>query len=129
MAEATTAKQEVKRIEKQKAKEVEKKSKLQDMVAEKLKLPKKEEKKKEKKVLEEKIVTIGLRRIIDSRRTKRASRAIKLIKEKVKRIAKKPVKLSLKLNEKIWKRGIQHPPSKIKIKIKIMEDEAEVSPA
>lgn len=86
--------------------------------------PKKE--KKEQKVLEERVMILGLRRIMDSRRTKRTSRAIKLIREKVKRIAKKPVKINTEVNRKMWERGIQKPPKKIKLKIKIMEDFAEV---
>jgi len=118
-----TAKTEAKRIEKQK--ETEEKAKEEVKEEKVVEKPKKKEEKKDK-VLEEKIVTIGLRRIMDSRRTKRASRAMKLIREKTKRIAKKPVKLDLKLNEKVWARGIQKPPNKIKVKIRIKEESADV---
>ena len=129
MTSEKTAKAEAKTIEKQKEKEKEAKEKKKEEPKKEVKKVTKKKEDKKNKVIEEKIVTIGLRRIIDSRRTKRASRAIKLVREKVKRIAKKPVKISLKLNEKMWARGIQKPPKKIKVKIKITEEFAEVLPA
>ncbi len=118
---------ESKRIEKVKKKSEEKKSLIEqakDVVAKK-----KTDKKEDDKVLKELVITIGLRRLIDSNRIKRAPRAIRLIKAKIERIVKKPVTISTKLNEVIWARGIKKPPKKIKVKVLIKKDKAEIVPA
>jgi large subunit ribosomal protein L31e len=67
-------------------------------------------------------------------KTKRAPRAIKEIKEYVRRHmmektseddeekVKKEVWLDYRLNELIWSKGIEHPPSKVRVKAIRFED-------
>jgi len=67
-------------------------------------------------------------------KTKRAPRAIKEIKEYVRKHMmektseedkekdKKEIWLDFKLNELIWSRGIEHPPSKVRVKAIRFED-------
>jgi large subunit ribosomal protein L31e len=67
-------------------------------------------------------------------KTKRAPRAIKEIKEYVRRHMmektseedeekdKKEIWLDYKLNELIWSRGIEHPPSRVRVKAIRFED-------
>ncbi|WP_026152854.1 50S ribosomal protein L31e [Methanocaldococcus villosus] len=66
----------------------------------------------------ERIYTISLRDVINrSTRKKRAPRAIKKIKEFLKRHMKaENVKIDNKLNEKIWERGIEKPPARVRVK-------------
>ncbi|AEH25562.1 50S ribosomal protein L31e [Pyrococcus yayanosii] len=59
-------------------------------------------------------------------RWKRAPRAVKFVKEFVRRHAKvQEVIIDPKLNEKIWERGIEKPPSKLRVKVKVEEEERE----
>jgi len=67
----------------------------------------------------ERVYTINLGRAYDYTRTKRAIRAIKLIKTFLSRhmkVDKKDVKISNALNHFVWKSGICKPPRKVKIK-------------
>ena len=87
--------------------------------------PKKAEKPKEKKpeeVLEEKIITIPLRDAWKSPRKKRASAAVKVLREQLKRHMKKDTKLDISVNRALWAKGIKNPPRKMKLKVKIMKD-------
>ena len=68
----------------------------------------------------ERVYTINLGRAYDYTRTKRAIRAIKLIKTFLSRhmkVDKKDVKISNALNHFVWKSGICKPPRKVKIKV------------
>jgi len=66
----------------------------------------------------ERIYTIPLRDVINkSVRNKRAPRAIRKIKQFLKRHMKADiVKIDNELNEKIWARGIQKPPARVRVK-------------
>jgi len=66
----------------------------------------------------ERLYTIPLRKeFLKAPRVKRANRAVKTIQTFLKRHMKTDeVKVSQKVNETIWVRGIHHPPSKIKLK-------------
>ncbi len=66
----------------------------------------------------ERIYTIPLRRkFIKVPRYKRTPKAIRVIKEFLKRHMKSDkIVLDKKINEKVWERGIKHPPGKIKVK-------------
>jgi len=68
--------------------------------------------------MEERIYTIPLRDVINkSVRNKRAPRAIKKIKQFLKRHMKAEiVKIDNELNEKVWARGIQKPPARVRVK-------------
>lgn len=75
---------------------------------------------------EEIIYTIPLRVVKNVPRTKRAPRAIKEVKKFISRHMKTPLEdiwIDQPLNEAIWARGIQKPPSRIKVMaIKFKED-------
>lgn len=83
----------------------------------------------------ERIYTVPLNITMNVPKTKRAPRAIKEIKEFVRKHMaeemteeegekgeKKDVWVDFKLNEKIWARGIEKPPRKIRIKAIRFED-------
>ncbi len=74
---------------------------------------------------EEKIMNIPLRRTKNDPTSKRASVAMREIREHVSRHLKVPsedIWIDSSTNEMIWKRGIQKPPSKIKVKVIKFED-------
>lgn len=79
----------------------------------------------------ERIINIPLRATKMAPRTKRAMRAIKEIREHIMRHMKvdaEHVWIDTALNEKIWERGIQNPPSRISVKaIKFDDGLVEVS--
>lgn len=73
----------------------------------------------------ERIMNIPLRDTKTVPRTKRANRAIKEIREFVMRHMKAEedkVWIDSSVNEKIWERGIQKPPSKITVKAVKFDD-------
>jgi len=70
--------------------------------------------------------TIPLRALQRCPRTKRAPKAIKLIKEYVVRHRKTEMEhiwIDKEVNEMIWARGIQKPPNKVTLKIAWIDDE------
>jgi len=72
---------------------------------------------KEVEVVEERLYTLNLRKVFITPRKKRAARAIRVIKEFIKRHMKpEEVLITNEVNEKIWERGAEQPPRKIKIK-------------
>ena len=73
----------------------------------------------------ERIITIPMRATKMAPRTKRATRAIKEIRDNIARHMKADVEkiwIDKSLNEKIWERGIQNPPRKITVKAVKFED-------
>ena len=73
----------------------------------------------------ERMYTIPLRVVKDVPRTKRAPRAITEIRKYISRHMKTPkddVWIDPPLSERIWSRGIQKPPSKIRVKAIKFED-------
>jgi large subunit ribosomal protein L31e len=86
-------------------------------------------KKKDEQIVEERFYTIPLSRALVRPPKKRAPRAIQLIKEFVNRHMKIAIKvteeeeelpqliISKEVNEKVWDRGIEKPPRKIKTRI------------
>ena len=74
---------------------------------------------------EERIINIPLRATKMAPRTKRAKRAIKEIRENIMRhlkVSEDMVWIDAGLNEKIWERGIQNPPSRITVKAVKFDD-------
>ncbi len=68
-------------------------------------------------IVDEKFYTVNLRDVWMAPRIKRAPKAVKIVKEFVKRRMKvDDVKISNAVNEEIWKRSIKKPPRKIKIR-------------
>jgi len=80
---------------------------------------------------DERIINIPLRATKMAPRTKRAKRAIKEVRENIMRHMKASedkVWIDTALNEKIWERGIQNPPSRITVKaVKFDDGTVEVS--
>lgn len=65
----------------------------------------------------ERVYVIPLKEVKNVPRTIRSPRAIRYVKEFIKRHMKTDdVKIDASLNEKIWERGIQKIPPKIKVK-------------
>jgi large subunit ribosomal protein L31e len=73
----------------------------------------------------ERIMTIPLRKVKNVPRTKRANKAVKEIRAYVVRHMKTnedQVWIDTKLNELVWERGIQKPPSSVRVKALKFED-------
>lgn len=80
----------------------------------------KEGAKEREDIVEERIYTVPLSRAWIRPRTKRAPRAVRLLKAFVKRhmkVDEESIVISNEVNEKIWSRGIQKPPRRIRVKI------------
>jgi len=76
----------------------------------------------------ERVYTIPLRKVKNVPRTIRAPRAIREVQNfLVKHMKAEEVKIDASVNEKIWERGIQKIPSKIKIKAVKDDDGAVVA--
>ena len=72
--------------------------------------------------LEERIYTIPLKKAYRAPRTKRANKAITIIKEFLKRHMKvKEVVIGESINHAVWKRGIQKPPRRIRVHAAVHE--------
>jgi large subunit ribosomal protein L31e len=68
-------------------------------------------------IVDEKFYTINLRDVWTAPRIKRAPKAVRIVKDFVKRRMKvDDVKISNAVNQEIWKRSIKKPPRKIKIR-------------
>jgi large subunit ribosomal protein L31e len=87
--------------------------------------PKSEKKEEEKG--EERIMMVPLRDAWKTPRTRRARAAIKVLRKFVARHAKrKLVLIDKSVNHAIWTRGIQKPPRRIKVKVRILKESAKV---
>lgn len=73
---------------------------------------------------EEKILTINLRKkLVKTKKWKKAKNYLKVLRELLRRKFKTDkIKIDGKLNEKIWGKGIENPPSKLKIKVIKLDD-------
>ena len=74
----------------------------------------------------ERIYTIPLRDVKELPRTKRAPRAIAVVKKFIARHMKTTIDdvwIDTGVNEKIWYRGIEKPPNKIRVKAVKFEDQ------
>ena len=77
----------------------------------------------EEKLPEEKIITLNFRKIIlKTPIYKRSGNMARLVKMKLESISKGKVQLGKSINEEIWKRGSDKPPTKIRIRL-IKKDE------
>ncbi len=74
----------------------------------------------------ERVYNIPLRDVKNISRSRRANYAVKIIRSFVSRHMKVPeenVWIDNRVNEEIWKRGIEKPPSKITVKVIKFEEE------
>ena len=86
-----------------------------DEIKEEREVERKEE--TEDDIVEERIYTIPLRRAWISPRKKRAPKATRLVKNFIQRHMKPEVLVvSNEVNERIWRRGIEKPPRKIRVR-------------
>ncbi len=73
--------------------------------------------------IEERIYTIPLKAVKKAPRWKRSNRAIALIREYLMKHTKSEyIMIDTAINEKVWARGSQKPPSKIRVKVTEEED-------
>ncbi|GAB6055719.1 50S ribosomal protein L31e [Methanobacterium alkalithermotolerans] len=71
----------------------------------------------------ERVYIIPLRKVKNVPRTIRSPKAVRLVKEFIQKHMKaEEVKIDASVNEKIWERGIQKVPPKIKVKATKEED-------
>ena len=79
----------------------------------------------------ERILMVNLSKIWERPRWKRTKEAVKFLKETLKRRTKvENVRISRALNEKLWSRGIENPPRKLRIRIlRIDEKTVRAEPA
>lgn len=73
----------------------------------------------------ERVITVPLRATKMAPRSRRAKRAVKEVREFIARHMKAEedkVWIDTKLNEKLWERGIQNPPSRISVKATKFDD-------
>jgi len=76
-----------------------------------------EEKAEERKIVEERIYTIPLGRAWISPRNRRTPRAVRIVRGFIQRHMKpENLVLSNEVNERIWSRGIQKPPRRIRVR-------------
>ncbi len=81
--------------------------------------PAPEEEEEEEDIVEERIYTVPLGRAWIAPRKKHSPRAIRLLRGFIKRHMKTDedsIRITNKVNEKIWSRGIEKPPRKIRIR-------------
>jgi len=77
-----------------------------------------EEIEEEIEIVEEKFYTVSLRDLWTAPKDKRAPKAVRTLREFVKRHMKVDnVKVSNEINQEIWARSIQKPPRKLKIRV------------
>ena len=69
-------------------------------------------------IVEEKFYTVNLRDVWAAPRKQRAPKAVRILKNFVKRRMKtEDVQVSNEINEAVWSRSIQKPPRKLKIRV------------
>ena len=74
-------------------------------------------------ILKEQIYVIPLREVKTAPRWKRSPRAIKEIREfLVRHMKSEDIRLDKSINEKVWERGCEKPPRKIRIRAMKFED-------
>ena len=74
----------------------------------------------------ERVYTIPLRNVKNVKRTIRAPRAIREVRNfLMKHMKVEDVVIDSSINEKIWERGLQKIPSKIKVKATLIEEDDE----
>ena len=108
---------EVEEIEEvEKAEEMEEVEDAEDTVAEKAEAPVEEV--PEEEIIDERIYTVPLRRAYwTGSRLRRSNRAVRILRKFVERHMKpEEIVISAEVNEKIWSRGIQKPPRRVRIR-------------
>ncbi len=108
---------EVEEIEEvEKAEEIEEVEDAEETVAEEAEAPAEEV--PDEEIIDERIYTVPLRRAYwTGSRLRRSNRAIRILRKFVERHMKpEEIVISAEVNEKIWSRGIQKPPRRVRIR-------------
>ena len=111
--------EEIKEIEEFSLEEVSEEEEVSEVFEEELEAleEKEEEKPPEEEIIDERIYIIPLAKARRGPRNKRAKKSIRYFREFMERHFKpESLIISQEVNEKIWSRGIQKPPRKIKIR-------------
>ncbi len=125
MAEEGTRLEELPQEEtvEEKTEEITREAEVEDILEEKEIVEEEEPRKIEKKeeieeeIVEERVYTIPLRRAWISSRKKRTPRAVRLVKAFVQKHMKpEALLMSNEVNERLWRRSIQKPPRKIRVR-------------
>jgi len=82
------------------------------------------EAKAEEKPKIERIYTIPLGDVYNQPWTKRARKAVRMVREFLQRHTKKDVKIDNEVNAFLWSRGMKHPPRKIRVGVEIEDNVA-----
>ncbi len=83
--------------------------------------------------MEEKLIKISLNEVKNTSRKSRASKAINKAKKELSKhfnASEEEIFLDKSINEKIWERGIEKPPNKIRVRARKFQDgvvEAEIA--
>lgn len=100
------------------------------MVEKRVETKKEEKNVKKVEVVEGKVFTIPLRKAFRKTRKRRVPYAVRLIKEFVKQHMKvkdgEEIKIGKHLNEKLWKRGIEKPPRRVRVHVVKVKNEYRV---
>lgn len=82
----------------------------------------------ETEIAEERVYVVPFRDVKKAPKDKRSNKAIKILREFIiKHMKSETVLINQEVNEKIWNRGIENPPNKLKVKaIKDREGVVEV---
>ncbi|MEM2110127.1 MAG: 50S ribosomal protein L31e [Candidatus Odinarchaeota archaeon] len=68
-------------------------------------------------ITEERVYTVSLRDVKKARRDRRSNKAVKILREFItKHMKTESVLINPEVNEKIWMKGIEKPPHKIRVK-------------
>ncbi len=83
-----------------------------------------EEEEEEEEIIDERIYTVPLRKAYwTGSRLRRANRAVRILREFVQRHMKpEEIVIQKEVNERIWSRGIQKPPRRVRIRVTKNED-------
>ncbi len=83
-----------------------------------------EEEEEEEEIIDERIYTVPLRRAYwTGSRLRRANRAVRILRKFVERHMKpEEIVIQKEVNERIWSRGIQKPPRRVRIRVTKNED-------
>lgn len=82
------------------------------------------EEEEEEEIIDERIYTVPLRKAYwTGSRLRRANRAVRILREFVQRHMKpEEIVIQKEVNERIWSRGIQKPPRRVRIRVTKNED-------
>ncbi|MFP3312273.1 MAG: 50S ribosomal protein L31e [Acidilobus sp.] len=72
------------------------------------------------------VYTFNLKSVYFGRRTNRAKRAVDLLRSLVSRhtkVSPEAIKIMDEVNNYIWSRGIQRPPRRVKVLVRVVKDE------